>query len=749
MPAKGDAPIFGVNIRIIFLSGCSAKNFNQMNRLLLFSAFFCFFVNCAWAQIKKTTDTTLLQSIEINSVRAADNNPIAKTTLNKKEITKRNIGYDLPFILNQTPSIQVNSDAGNGIGYTGIRIRGTDASRINITLNGIPFNDPESQGTFLVNLPDFASSANAIQIQRGIGSSTNGSGAFGGSININTNDLDTSQYITASNSIGSYQSVKNTLVANSGLLKKHFIFSGRLSNISSNGYIDRSNSRLQSFFTSASYVDKEQTLRVNIFSAKEKTHAAWFGINQTTLDTNRRYNPAGTEKAGDPYDNETDNYRQTHYQLFYNRKINDYVKLNLGVFLIKGKGYFEQYKKMQALADYGLPAYSDGTVLVDSTDLVRRPWLDNQFYGSTFSAEYNRKNTDFIIGSIWSSYDGKHFGEIINSAVSAAVPENYKWYDVAADKKEFSVFTKWTQKLNTHWQTYLDVQFRKVTYTIHGFEKNPSLLTEKDYSFFNPKAGITYAAKNWKVYFSYAKATKEPNRDDFEANTNELPHPETLHDFEIGFEGKSKKYNWGLNLYYMLYKDQLVLTGKVNDVYAYTRSNISDSYRAGIELQAGINITKWLKFNSNMTFSINKIKDFTEYIDNYDNNVQEIKQYSSSDISYSPSVIGAGEITITPIKHIELSMMSKYIGKQFLDNTSNDERILRDYFTEDFKISFSKPIKNEKILDLFIQVNNIFSKKYVSNGWTFSYISGGDFTTENYYFPMALINLMAGFSITL
>ncbi len=749
MPAKGEAPFIGANTRILFQSGCSAQNFNQMNRLLLFSGFFCLFVNHTQAQIKKSTDTTVLQSIEINSVRATDNIPIAKTTLNKQAITKKNIGYDLPFILNHTPSVQVNSYAGNGIGYTGIIIRGTDASRINITINGIPFNDPESQGTFLVNLPDFASSANSIQIQRGIGSSTNGSGAFGGSININTNDLDTNQYITASNSIGSYQSVKNTLTANSGLLKKHFIFSGRLSNISSNGYMERSNSRLQSFFTSAAYVDKEQSLRINIFSAKEKTHAAWFGINQATLDTNRTYNPAGTEKTGEPYDNETDNYRQTHYQLFYNRKINDYVKMNLGLFLIKGKGYFEQYKKMQALADYGLPAYSDGTVLVDSTDLVRRPWLDNQFYGSTFSVEYNKKNTNIITGGIWNSYDGKHFGEIINAAVSAAVPKNYKWYDVAADKKEFSIFTKWTQKLNTHWQTYLDVQFRKVSYTIHGFEKNPLLLTEKKYSFFNPKAGITYAEKNWKIYLSYAKATKEPNRDDFEANMNETPHPETLHDFEMGFEGKTKKYNWGVNLYYMLYKDQLVLTGKVNDVYAYTRSNISNSYRAGIELQAGMSINKWLKVNANTTFSLNKIKDFTEYIDNYDNNTQEIKKYSSSDISYSPSVIGSAEITITPIKYVELSLMSKYVGKQFLDNTSNDERRLKDYFTEDLKLSFSKPIKKEKTLDLFIQVNNIFSKKYVSNGWTISYISGGEVATENYYFPMALINVMAGFSITL
>ncbi len=709
----------------------------------------CLFVSETNAQKVKQSDTTLLQPIEINAVRANENTPVAKTNLSKKEIEKINIGYDLPIILNQTPSIQVNSDAGNGIGYTGMRIRGTDASRINITLNGIPYNDAESQGTFFVNLPDISASANSIQIQRGVGTSTNGAGAFGGSVNINTNDVDTNKYIKLDNSFGSFNSIKNSINVHSGLLKKHWMLTGRLSNISSNGYIDRSKTKLQSFFTSAAYVNANQSFRINIFSGKEKTQAAWFGINQTTLDTNRTYNPAGTEKTGEPYNNETDNYTQTHYQFFYNRKVNPNIKFNVALFLTAGSGYFEQYKAAQQLSTYGLPTYINGNDTTYETDLIRQLWLDNKYYGSIFSVQYDKSKTSLNFGGSITKYDGKHFGKIIDALVKAAIPENYKWYNLTASKNDISFYGKWNQKLNQHWQTYLDIQVRNVLYEINGFKGNPSLFLKNNYVFLNPKAGITYTSGNYKVYFSYAKATKEPNRDDFETGVNEAPKPETLHDFELGYEYKNLKNFFGINSYYMSYKNQLVLTGKVNDVYAYTRTNIPNSFRTGIEIQGSSILSKWLSVSANTTFSINKVKSFTEFIDDYDNGGQKTNFYATADISYSPSIIGAATITIKPSKNLEVSLLSKYVSKQYLDNTSNKNRVIKNYFTEDVKINYSTVFKNKTSMNLFLQVNNLFSKKYVANGYTFSYIYGGEFTTENYYFPMATFNLMGGISLTL
>jgi iron complex outermembrane receptor protein len=705
-----------------------------------------------FAEAQKKSDTTLLQPIEINTVRASDNTPVTKTNISKSEIEKRNFGFDLPFILNQTPSVQVTSDAGNGIGYTGIRIRGTDATRINVTINGIPYNDAESQGTYFVDLPDIASSSNSIQIQRGVGTSTNGAGSFGGSININTNDIDSNKNFTLSNSIGSYQSYKATLIANSGLINKHFIFTGRLSNINSNGYVDRAKTKLQSYFASAIYVDSKQSLRLNTFSGKEKTYAAWFGINAATLDTNRTYNPAGTEKTGDPYENETDNYTQTHYQLFYNRKINERLKFNVALFLTKGKGYFEQYKAGQYFSSYGLPDYiNSNNDTISTSDLVRQLWLDNNFYGTIFSLQYAKNKTNFIFGGGYNKYDGLHFGEIVNAQINQAIPDHYRWYSKDATKNDFSFYTKWNQKINDNWQSYVDLQVRTVNYLINGFKNNPQLFVNNKYTFFNPKVGFTYIKDNQKFYISYAKSSKEPNREDFEANTNQIPKQETLHDFELGYEQNNKKSNYVMNIFCMLYKNQLVLTGKINDVFAYTRTNIDHSFRLGLELQGSTTINKWLALNANFTLSANKLKDFYEYIDNYDDasGIQQKNYYQSSDISYSPSVIGGASIIVKATKEFEITLNSKYIGRQFLDNTSNKNRILPDYFTQDARFNYNFKLKNRTKINLFLQANNLFSKKYVSNGYTFSYIYGGEFNTENYYYPMATFNVMGGLSITL
>ena len=686
-----------------------------------------------------------MKPVEINAVRASDKTPIAKTNLDRKEIAAKNIGQDLPFILNQTPSVVVNADAGNGIGYTGIRIRGTDASRINITLNGIPYNDAESQGTFLVNIPDIASSAGSIQVQRGVGTSTNGAGAFGGSINLSTNEVITKPGLELNSTAGSFHSFKNTLIFNSGIFKKKFSFDGRLSSIRSDGYIDRATTRLQSFYTSAAYVTDKNSLRLNIFSGKEKTYQAWYGIDENTLKTNRTFNSAGTEKAGEPYANETDNYTQTHYQLFYNQQLNKWWKGNVALFLTKGAGYYEQYKNDQLLAEYGLPDYNNGGNSITETDLVRRLWLDNKFYGSIFSLQYNHLQSQVIIGGGVNQYDGKHFGEVISAEQQAAVPKNFRYYNTNAEKTDYALYMKWTEKIARHWETFLDVQVRAVDYSINGFRANPEIKVGERYRFFNPKAGITWSDKNMQAYVSYGRAAKEPNRDDFENNSDQLAKPEKLNDFEAGLENKNSRLSWGINLYYMQYKDQLILTGKINDVGAYTRTNIPNSYRAGIELSGGMKIYKWLSASANITLSKNKVINFTEYIDDYDNGGQQTQRYESTDIAFSPSCISAYAINLLPIKNVEINFMGKYVSRQYLDNTSQTSRSLGSFYVQDVKLNYTL----QKAALLFLQVNNLFSKKYEPNGYTFSYIAGGEQTTENFYFPMAPIYWTLGINIKL
>ena len=719
-------------------------------RSVIICALLCHIALLLQAQQKTNLgDTSLLQPVELLAVRAGEKTPVAKTNLSKADILRFNTGQDLPFILNQTASVIVNSDAGNGVGYTGIRIRGTDASRINITINGIPYNDAESQGTFFVNIPDMASSAGSIQVQRGVGTSTNGAGAFGGTINIGTNDIVTKPAFELNNSGGSFHTFKNTLMLNSGLLAKHITLDARLSHIRSDGYIDRAASRLRSFYASTAYIAGNHSIRLNIFTGKEKTYQAWYGINEQTLDTNRTYNPAGTEKPGEPYSNETDNYTQTHYQLFYNTKFSAKTKANVAVFLTRGKGYYEQYKASASLGEYGLPEYNDDTNIITETDLVRRLWLDNYFYGTVFSLQHQKNNTGIITGGSWNRYDGTHFGKINWASIQAAVPNDYMWYDLPAVKTDLSGFIKWTQKLSEHLQTFADLQVRSVGYRINGFRKNPSLTISNDYLFVNPKAGITYSKNNTQVYISYAHAGKEPNRDDFEAGASSKPKAEMLHDFEAGIERKSKTSDWSISLYHMLYRNQLVLTGKINDVGAYTRTNIPVSYRTGIELQGRHNFNKWVTVNGNVSFSSNKIRDYTEYIDDYDNGGQQTKFYKKTDISFSPAITGGGSVNVFPFRQAEINLIGKYVGRQFLDNTSNRNRSLHGYYVQDIRLSYDLKPKNFKSMQFFVVAGNVFSEKYEANGYSFSYLYGGNVTTENYYFPMATINVLAGLNIRL
>lgn len=689
-------------------------------------------------------DTTeLLTPVEVQAILASDNTPVVKTNFTRQSIAQKNNGQDLPFILQSTPGLVAFSDAGNGIGYTGLRLRGSDASRINFTINGIPYNDAESQGTFLVNIPDIASSAGSIQVQRGVGTSSQGTGAFGGGIHISTNEIIPVQSFSLQNTVGSYGSLKNTFQYNSGIIKNHFLADVRLSHIKSDGYVDRASTKLGSMYAGLVWMNAKNSVRFNYIHGKEKTYQAWNGIDAETLKNDRTYNSSGTDKPGKPYDNETDNYRQTHYQLFYNRTINKNWKSNLTLFLTRGKGYYEQYKADEFLDDYGIYGVIFNNLPITETDLIRRLYLDNYFGGAVFSLQHKNPKRDVIVGGGFNYYDGKHYG-IVTNLITPSEKIHHQWYYNTAYKNEASVYGKWTENLKNGWHTYADLQLRKVNYTIHGFRNAPTVHQQNDYLFLNPKAGISYRYNKHKWYASIAKGTKEPNRDDFEAEENQTPSPEKMYDFEVGYEHIAKKSRLSANLFYMHYIDQLVLTGKINDVGAYTRTNIPVSYRMGIELEGRFQLHSNIYATVNLSFSNHKIKNFTEYIDDYDNGGQIINHYSKTDIAFSPNTTGMWMLRYQPAKSWGIELSGKYVGDQYLDNTSNDGRKLDAYYTQDIKLDYETSFGFVKSLKAFVQVQNVFSTLYEPNGYTFSYQYNQQLTTENYYFPMAPAQFFAG-----
>ena len=695
--------------------------------------------NSASITIKLKSNALFLQPLEIRALRASDKAPFTKTNIGKEQIEKTNLGQDIPFLLNQTPSTVINSDAGNGVGYTNIYIRGVDLTRINVTLNGIPYNDAESQGTYWVDIPDMASSLNSIQIQRGVGTSSNGTGAFGATINLQTNEFIEKAYAESNNSYGSFNTWKNTLKAGTGLIDGHFTVDARLSRINSDGYIDRSATGLQSFSLSAAYINKKSSVRFNVFSGKEKTYQAWNGVPDYILPTNRTYNEF-------TYANQTDNYQQNHYQLFFNHQLNANLSFNTAVFFTPGKGYYEEYKTAAKYADYGLPNYVVGTTTIKKTDLIRQLYLDNKFYGQIASLQYKKNKDQVIVGGGWTTYEGGHYGNII-WAKSGGIDKDYQWYNLSALKTDANIYAKWQHSFNAHFDLFADMQYKHVTHQMNGFRKNPTLSINRSFDFLNPKLGVTYTNNGLQVYASFATASKEPNRDDFEAGVLTQPKAEKLNDFEVGIEKKNSQYNYGATLYYMGYKDQLVLTGKVNDVGAYTRSNAPSSYRMGIEFQAGYMFTNWLNASGNISFSKNKIKDFTNYVDNYDNGLQNKIIYSNTDISFSPSITSALTVNIIPAKNVELTLLSKYVGKQYLDNTQSNSSSLGSFYTQDARVSYTLRNKLFKEVTFIGQVNNIFNRLYEPNGYTYSYISSGTLSTDNNYFPMAGTNFILGVNI--
>jgi iron complex outermembrane receptor protein len=693
----------------------------------------------------------VLAPVEVRAIRAGEKAPFSKTNLSKKEIGKLNQGQDVPFLLNQTPSVVVSSDAGAGIGYTGMRIRGSDGTRINVTLNGIPYNDAESQGSFFVNLPDFSSSVNSIQVQRGVGTSSNGMGAFGATVSLSTNEVNASSYAEINNSFGSFNSWKNTVKAGTGLIDKHFTLDARLSRISSDGYVDRAASDLQSFYLSGAYIGDRSSVRFNVFSGKEKTYQAWNGISQSQLETDRRYNSSGTEKPGTPYENETDNYRQTHYQLFFDHKISSNWRINTAAFLTRGLGYYENYQGGESFADYGLPnLVIDGNV-IEETDLVRQKWLDNYFYGQIASLAYQAGDHEFTVGGGWTTYTGDHYGRVIWAKYG--FDNGFEYYRADARKSDANIYAKWQYQFSTYWSLFTDLQYRHVRHKMNGFADRPSLMVDRDFDFVNPKAGITYSKNGWQTYLSYAMANKEPNRNDFEAGATQQPKKESLHDFEAGIEKKSGKYHAAATLFYMLYKDQLVLTGQINDVGSSTRINVPNSYRAGIELQGGYSFNRWLNVAGNIALSRNKIREYTQYMDEYDADFEWTGTYNekheNTDIAFSPAVVAGGTITFLPLENLEIALLNKYVSEQYLDNTQSNSKRLAGYYTADTRAILTLKNKIFKEWNLIGQVSNIFDRKYVPNGWTYPYRIDGLITADNGYLPMAGINFMLSVNIKL
>jgi len=688
-----------------------------------------------------------VKPIEVISTRAAKDAPFTQTTLTAKEIREKNLGRDLPYLLDQQPSVFLTSDAGTGIGYTNIWIRGSDLTRINVTFNGIPVNDAESAGTFWVDIPDIASSTSSIQVQRGVGTSTNGAGAFGATINLSTNEFHAKPYGEIMSTYGSFNTWKHEVKAGSGLLNDHFTIDARLSDITSDGYIDRATSDLKSFYFSTAYFNQKTSIRFNLFSGKEKTYQAWDGVPEDSLKTHRTYNDLGLMGNGQYYKNQTDNYLQTYYQLFLNQEINAEWNFNVAAFLTRGKGYYEEYKMDQSYGAYGLadPVLNHDTLT--TTDLVRDRWLDNYFYGTVFSLNHPGKKLNWHFGGGLDRYTGKHYGNVVWAQY--AIDKDYRYYYNTADKNDFNLYWKADKALSKKWRAFLDVQYRHIQYHINGFDDHPDTAQQHRYDFFNPKGGLSYTlSRRDRLYASYAIASKEPNRDDFEAHQTETPRAEHLGDLEVGYDRTAEFYHLHANLYYMHYQNQLVLTGQINDVGSPVRVNIPRSYRLGIELSGDVHFAGIWNFAANAAFSRNKIKDFTEYIDDSDNGGQKAVSHRKTDISFSPAVLAGASLSVEPVKHLSFSMTGKYVGRRYLDNTANRDGSLAPYLVNDLEAHYRWEPKWIGAIDFHAVAYNLFNVQYLSNGYTYSYLENDQKITENAYFPQAGINFLAGIDIS-
>lgn len=690
----------------------------------------------------------ILDEVLVSAVRVTKQSPVTFSNLGKEEIKPRNLGQDIPILMNFLPSVVTTSDAGAGVGYTSLRVRGSDATRINVTINGIPYNDAESHGSFWVNMPDFASSTENLQLQRGVGTSTNGSGAFGASLNILTDAVSETAYGQISSSFGSFNTLKNNLKFSTGVMNDHIEVSGRLSRITSDGYIDRATSELDSYFLQGAFKDENTLIKALLFGGHEITYQAWNGIDAETLETDRTYNSAGqyTDENGNVqfYDNEVDNYKQNHAQLLWNERLNDNWSMNVALHYTRGRGFFEQYKEDDAFATYGIaPIEVDGEE-VNTTDLIRRRWLDNHFYGTVFSANYKNEKLDLILGGGWNKYEGDHYGEIIWARFANNTDYRDRYYDDNSTKTDFNGYAKANYKLNDHWSLFGDLQYRTISYEANGDDTG---FVDDSFNFFNPKAGVTYDLnRNNNLYFSYAVANREPNRNDYE---NGSPKPEKLNDFELGWRYVSSEMQLNTNVYYMRYKDQLVLTGELNDVGAPLRANVGDSYRLGLEIDANLNFGEKFKWQPNIALSTNRNIDF---VFERDGTFQEL---GDTHIAFSPGIVAGNKLIYLPSENVQLSLLTKYVGKQYMGNIDADESVLDGYSTTDFNVSYeikSIPFVNSLVLSGLI--NNIFNAQYVSNGYFGSFdfddSSSSTGTTTGFYsgyYPQAGTYFLLGATV--
>ncbi|QQD14941.1 TonB-dependent receptor [Sphingobacterium sp. UDSM-2020] len=699
------------------------------------------------------------EEVLVMATRAKNNSSTTYKNISKQDIAKNNFGQDIPYLLDQTPSVVIGSDAGAGIGYTNMKIRGSDNARINVTLNGIPLNDAESMGSFFVNLPDFASSTESIQIQRGIGTSTNGAGSFGASLNIQSNTLEKEPYVEFNNSFGSYNSWKNTLKVGSGLLNNKFAFNVRLSRILSDGYIDRASSDLKSFYVDGGYYSDKHILKAIVFSGKEKTYQSWYGTPEPRLNNdvegmkdyavNDGYTQLETENllnSGRTYNkylykNQTDNYTQTHHQLHYTNFINEKLIFNAALHYTRGAGYYEEFRPEDDFSKYNLPPVISGTDTIKQTDLVRRRWLDNYFYGTTFSFNYNPSQAIKLTwGGAANQYKGDHYGEIIWAKYASASNLGDKYYLNDAKKDDISTFLK-ADFTFEKWLLFADIQYRNINYQVKGDDdKIKGMDFKRKFNFVNPKLGITYLInENSNLYASYAYASKEPVRNDFVDLKGNNPKPEKMQDIEAGYRFNNETFNIGTNFYGMFYKDQLIPTGALNNVGSPLRMNIPNSYRIGLEVDAAWKISAYFGWKATAGLSQNKIKNYTD-----ETSGEFIKK---TDIALSPATILSSEFTYRPLRSVEIALLSKYISRQYLDNSSAKVRSIDPSFVNNIRAIYNFSILGLKNIDLGLTVNNILNEKYQTNGYTWGYMDGTSRKYFNFYYPQATTNFMLSLNV--
>ena len=728
-------------------------------------------------ELSKNTDLTIAllpsvfmeEEVIVYATRAGNNTPVAHQNIDKKEIESLNFGQDLPVLLGNSISAVATSDAGNGMGYTALRIRGTDMTRINVTINGIPLNDPESQNVYWVDLPDFASSTDNIQIQRGVGTSTNGASAFGASINLQSTHIKAEPYAEINSDFGSFNTWKNNVSFGTGLFNKHFSVNARISKLSSDGYIDRAATDLLSYYISGAFTSAKDLLHINVFSGKEKTYQSWDGIPSTILDTNRTYNGMGayTDAYGNQkyYGNETDNYTQTHYQAIYSHEFNKKLFLNAALHHTRGAGYYEQYRENDELSYYNIepvrtdaPYYvtgADTTLTPDgvihTSDLIRQQQLANTFTGVTWSLNYLYNKLQSSFGGSWNTYTGDHYGNVIWMQFSGNSEINHEWYSNQGLKKDFNIFVKTQYVLNEKLNAWVDLQYRHINYSIVGSDKENRNITQNHlFNFFNPKIGLSYllTAKQ-NVYISLAIANREPNRDNYvDADPlKPMPQPETLYDFEGGYSYKTSRISFAANAFYMYYHNQLVITGAINDVGSAVMTNVPRSYRAGIELSAIALLTGKLRWEPSITLSRNKIDSYTEYIDDWDTWGQVAIDHTSTDLSFSPAIIANSTLSWDVFKGFSARLITKFVGTQYIDNTQSTDRQLDPYLVNNLVFNYTVNPGFMKGIVFSLMINNILNEEYESNAWVYQYYYENTLQRMDGYFPQAGINFMAGVSL--